>query len=84
MLSPEGFLEAARSRLGLSHDDLWCRYFGLGGMSSAMEIEAYLYGALRASDRDHDLLAVALNERCSELGGDHPLPYSDDEPTPGA
>jgi hypothetical protein len=23
---------------------------------------------------------VALNERFSELGGDHPIPYSDDEP----
>lgn len=78
MAEPEDVLEQARCRIGLSHGDLWFRYFGLGGMSSALEIEAYLYGALQASAHDRDLIAVALNERFSELGGDHPVPYSDD------
>lgn len=73
------FLEQARRQAGLSQGDLWFRYFGLGGMSSALEMEAYLYGALKASDRDRDLIAVALNERFSELGGDHPVPYTDDD-----
>ena len=39
--------------------DLWFRYFALGGMSTALEVEAVLYGALVASDHDRDLLAVA-------------------------
>ncbi len=71
-------LEQARRDTGLSVPDLWYRYFALGGMRSALEVEAYLYGALIADIYDRDLLAVALNERFAELGGDHPMPYSDD------
>jgi hypothetical protein len=72
-------LEEARREVGLSLDDLWLRYFTLGGMSTALEIEAYLYGALVGTDHDRDLLAVALNERFAELGGDHPVAYTGDE-----
>lgn len=75
-----GPLEQARCTLGLSLDDLWMRYFALGGMSTALELEAYLFGALVAAPHEHDLLAVALNERFSELGGDHPVPYQGDAP----
>ena len=71
-------LEQARRDTRLSVADLWYRYFGLGGMRSALDVEAYLYGALVADDYDRDLLAAALNERFAELGADHPLPYSDD------
>ena len=71
-------LESARRELGLTVSDLWWRYFALGGMSTELEIEAILYQALIATPADHDLLAVALNERFSEIGGDHPIPYSDD------
>ena len=71
-------LEQARRETGLSVPDLWYRYFALGGMHSALDVEAYLYGALIADVYDRDLLAVALNERFAELGGDHPVPYSDD------
>ena len=72
-------LEEARQEVGLSIRDLWFRYFALGGMSTALEVEAFLYGALVASDHNHDLLAVAVNERFAEVGGDHPVPYSYDE-----
>ena len=72
-------LERARVDVGLSHSELWFRYFALGGMSTALELEAYLYDALAATDHDRDLVAVALNERYAELGGDHPIPYSDDD-----
>jgi len=71
-------LEQARQELGLSHSELWFRYFELGGMSTALEVEAYLYEALKPGVHDRDLVVTALNERCSEMGGDHPLPYSDD------
>lgn len=83
MVDDLGVLEQARQVVGMSIDDLWLRYFALGGMSNALEVEAYLLGALLAPTHDHDVLAVALNERFSELGGDHPVPYSGDEP-PGA
>jgi hypothetical protein len=71
-------LERARREVGLSIPDLWMRYFALGGMSTALEMEAMLYGALVPHTHDRDVIAVALNERFAELGGDHPIPYSDD------
>ncbi len=72
-------LEEARRKLGLSVSDLWFRYFALGGMSTALEVEAVLYGALVATSHDRDVLAVALNERFAEQGHDHPVPYAGDE-----
>ena len=72
-------LEQARRDVGLSIADLWLRYFTLGGMSTALEVEAILYGALLANDHDRDVIAVALNERFAELGGDHPVPYTGDD-----
>lgn len=78
MTGTESVLETARLEVGLSHHELWFRYFELGGMSSALEVEAYLYDALTPSFHDRDLVATALNERFSELGGDHPVAYTDD------
>ena len=78
MAEPLDLLEGARRGLDLSVSDLWWRYFALGGMNSELDIEAILYGALVASIDDRDLIAVALNERFQELGGDHPIPYSTD------
>jgi hypothetical protein len=77
-------LERACRDAGLSHDDLWLRYFALGGMRTAFEVEAILYGALIATARDRDLIALALNERFSELGANHAIPYvdGDGEPEP--
>jgi hypothetical protein len=71
-------LDQFRRDAGLSHSELWLRYFELGGMSTALQVEAYLYGALQPSTHDHDVLAHALNERFVELGRGHPVPYSDD------
>lgn len=73
-----GVLETARRDLGMSVSDLWWRYFSLGGMMTALEMEAVLHRALIPATIDVDLLAVALNERFSELHRDHPIPYSDD------
>jgi hypothetical protein len=73
-------LEAARRDLRLSVAELWWRYFALGGRATELEMEAMLFNALVSADVDRDVLAVALNERFSELGRDHPMPYSDDEP----
>ena len=79
MTNPPSTLERARIDGGLTHSELWFRYFELGGMSTALEVEAYLYDALTPTDHDRDLVATALNERFSELGGDHPVAYTDDE-----
>jgi hypothetical protein len=71
-------LDRARQDAGLSHEELWVRYFELGGMSTAIELEAILYGALQPSVHDHDIVAHAINERFVELGGNHPVPYLED------
>ena len=73
-------LEQARRDLGLSVADLWLRYFALGGMSAALEIEAIRFGALLSDDHNRDIIAVALNERFFELGQDHPVLYTGDVP----
>jgi hypothetical protein len=72
-------LEVARRELGLSFAELWFRYFTVGGMSTATEVEAVLYGALVATPNERDTIAVALNETFAEQGRDHPVPYTGDE-----
>jgi hypothetical protein len=72
-------LEQARRTLGLSVTELWWRYFALGGSGTELEMEAVLFQALVPANIDRDTLAVALNERFSELGSDQPIPYSDDD-----
>lgn len=81
MADPEQLdpLEKARRELNLSVSDLWWRYFAVGGMYTELEIDAILFGALVPTDNDRDMIAVALNERFCELGGDHPLRYTDDD-----
>ena len=74
-----GELEHARRLLGLTVSELWLRYFALGGMYTALEVDAALFGALVPNVHDHDLLAAALNECFAAQGGDHPLPYAGDE-----
>jgi hypothetical protein len=68
-------LDRYRQEAGLSHAELWLRYFELGGMSTGFDLEAFLFGILSPSAHDHDVIAHALNERFSELGGDHPVAY---------
>jgi hypothetical protein len=76
--APLDVLDLFRIDAALSHGELWLRYFELGGMSSGLQLEAFLYGALRPSRHDHDIIAHALNERFVELGGNHPVPYAED------
>ena len=71
-------MNRARIELGLTCDQLWLRYFELGGMTPALELEAILHGAFGATAVDSDRIAHALNERFSELGLNHPVPYPTD------
>jgi hypothetical protein len=76
--SADATLDQARHDAHLSENELFLRYFALGGMSTSLQVEAYLLGALLPSPHDHDVLAHALNERFSELGGNRPVRYSAD------
>lgn len=73
---PTDVLDRARRYAGLSHEELFLRYFALAGMSNALELEAFCYGLLRPTSRDYDVLVHAINERLCELGRDHLVAYS--------
>ncbi len=73
---PSDSLNVARQDAGLTKGELWLRYFGLGGMTPALELEAMLHGALEPTAPDRDRIVLALNERFTELGLNHPVPYS--------
>ena len=68
-------LDTFRQEAGLSLGELWLRYFELGGMSTGLQLEAFLYGVLLPSTHDHDVIAHAINERFVELGRNHPVAY---------
>jgi hypothetical protein len=47
-------------------------------LSTPIELEAYILGALQATAHERNLVAHAINERHLERGGDHPVPYVDE------
>jgi hypothetical protein len=58
-------------------DELWLRYFSLGGEADRFELDAYLNGAIALPPLQHDILAQAINERLAEIAPPR-APYSDD------
>ncbi|WP_378740447.1 hypothetical protein [Nocardia brasiliensis] len=60
-------LAAAYKASQLTMDELWLRYFALGGNVGRMEIEAYLNGLMALPTLQHDVLAHAINERLDEI-----------------
>jgi hypothetical protein len=80
-------LERARRDAGISHDDLWLRYFSITGDASPLEVEAYLQGLMPLPALQEDILAQALREcliEGSSAGQDHGAPGDPPPPsTPG-
>jgi hypothetical protein len=80
-------LRAARDHAGLTLEDLWVRYFALGGDADLMDIDAHLSGLTLLPALQRDILAHAVNERLDELITQHRVPYSrilrQGEPTTG-
>lgn len=74
-------LEAARLSLGVSMEQLWVAYMALGGSVMPAGLEAFLSGSGPLAAHDHDMVAHALNERFSDRGQDHPLPYAGSWPS---
>lgn len=72
----QGFLLAFEAA-PLSLEQVWLKYFGLGGEAGLTEVQAYVYGALNFPALERDLLAHALNESLNGLGLDgHRASYS--------
>ena len=51
----------------LTSSELWLRYFALGGDAGPTEMDAYLNGLMPFSEFQHNILALAVNERLNEL-----------------
>jgi hypothetical protein len=51
----------------LTVQELWLRYFALGGDAGPTEIDAYLNALMPMSEVQHNILALAVNERLKEL-----------------
>jgi hypothetical protein len=69
-------LDVAFRHAHLTLDELWTRYFALGGDLDLVDVEAYLVGLLPLPSRDRDVLAHVVNERLDELTGARRVPYS--------
>lgn len=60
-------LSRAFQHAELTANELWLRYFALGGDAGPTEVDAYLNGLMPFSQFQHNILALALNERLNEL-----------------
>src|SRR3954464_12854739 len=69
-------LNVGYRRADLTLEQLWVRYFGLGGTAGLVEVDAYLHGLMPLPALQRDMLAHAVNERLDELTWPHRVPYT--------
>ncbi|HUQ61655.1 PP2C family protein-serine/threonine phosphatase [Lentzea sp.] len=69
-------LSLAFDRSDLTLQQLWTRYFALGGDAGPVEVEAFLHGLMPLPALQRDVLAHAVNERLDELTWPHRVPYT--------
>nr|WP_143252816.1 PP2C family protein-serine/threonine phosphatase [Amycolatopsis coloradensis] len=67
---------ACFARTGLTLEQLWLRYFALGGDVSEVELDGFLQGLAPLPRIQRDMVAHAVNERLDEVDGAHRAPYS--------
>ena len=70
-------LRAAQEHLGLTLVEVWMAYISVGGDAPLRVVEAWLAGWSEPDDHDHDLMAQSLNDRFTDRGLDHPVPYAE-------
>jgi hypothetical protein len=68
---------AALAAGGWSRRELWLACFALGADASLTDLDEYLDGERQPDPHEHNMIAVALNERLHDLGLDSPVPYRD-------
>lgn len=76
-------LRAALDNAGIERDELWFRYFGIGGSVGQYEVDAYLHRLMSLPPLERDLLAQAANELIDERPALPRAPYTDDEQQAG-
>ncbi|HEX8508128.1 MAG TPA: hypothetical protein VF635_01325 [Propionibacteriaceae bacterium] len=67
-------LSKAFAHAELTVNELWLRHFALGGDAAPLELDAYLNALMPLTEHEHNILAVAINERLTEIGQPH-APY---------
>ncbi len=71
-------VEQYRRYADLSVEELWWRYFGLGGMSTLLQFDEFLQGSVDPTPNEYNIMAVALNERFMEFDPSRSIPYIED------
>ncbi|HLM04396.1 MAG TPA: PP2C family protein-serine/threonine phosphatase [Blastococcus sp.] len=69
-------LQRAFRRSDLTVEQLWMRYFALGGDADLIDVDAQLAGLRSLPEGQRDVLALAVNERLDELVSRQRAPYS--------
>ncbi len=69
-------IAAALRHAGLTTEELWIRYFALGGDAGLIEVDAYVHGLAGLPPLQRDVLAHAVNERLDELTPPRRADYS--------
>jgi hypothetical protein len=70
-------LRKALASAGIPEEDLWLRYFSIGGMVGEYEVDAYLQSLHSLPALQRDLLAHAANELIDELPALPRAPYGE-------
>lgn len=69
-------ITAALTHAELTTEELWLRYFALGGDAGMIEVDAYVHGLGGLPPLQRDILAHAVNERLDELTPPRRADYS--------
>jgi len=69
-------LQQAWQHADLSLEELWMRYFALGGDADLVDVDAHLAGILPLPPDQRDMLVHAINERLEEVVAQNRLPYT--------
>jgi hypothetical protein len=69
-------IEGAVRYAELTLEQLWTRYFALGGDLDLVDVDAFLAGLVQLPPLQRDMLAHAVNERLDELAGQRRVPYT--------
>ena len=65
-------MDQLRRSLRMTINDLWIRYFAMGGNAPVDQVEQWLTGARDPSASDLAYLAQAIDDEASDQGGNHP------------
>jgi hypothetical protein len=74
--SEQTTFRAAFDATDLTIEQLWMRYFALGGTADLLDVDAHLSGLVVLDADQRDVLAHALNERIDELAARKRAPYT--------